>query len=78
MGLALRGYGSGMDALQVVWGASLVVTLVALPMGLVRMLAYRSREVDHTRTMLVAAWVALGLGLAGLLGLAVTTTALLA
>lgn len=66
-----------MDTLVVAWGAALVVTLFALPMGVVRILAYRSREIDHTRTMHIAAWVALGTGLLGLVALAALSTALL-
>jgi hypothetical protein len=62
-----------MDTLEVLWGASLIIMLTALPMGLVRLLAYRSGERDHTRTMFIALLVALGTGLLGLLGLVVTS-----
>jgi hypothetical protein len=54
----------------------LVVTLGALPGGAVRMIAYRSGEVDHTRTMRIAAYVAVALGAAGLVTLAVTSALL--
>jgi hypothetical protein len=67
-----------MGGLELAWGVSVIVTVVALPMGVVRMLAYRSHEIDHTPTMQVAAWFALGLGLLGLTGLAVTSVLLLA
>jgi hypothetical protein len=66
-----------MSGLQVAWGACLIVTLIALPMGVMRMLAYRSREIDHTSTMRTAAWFALGLGLLGLAGLVVVSVLLL-
>jgi hypothetical protein len=62
--------------LQLLWGAALVVTLGALPVGAVRMIAYRSGEVDHTRTMRIAAYVAVALGAAGLVTLAVTSALL--
>jgi hypothetical protein len=66
------------DQIELYWGLSLIVTLTALPMGLVRMVAYRSGERDHTQTMFIAMWVALGLGLLGLAGLLVTSVLLLA
>jgi hypothetical protein len=62
--------------LQIAWGIALIVVLGALPMGLLRAVAYRSGEVDHTRTMLIAATVALGLGLAGLVCLLVLSVLL--
>ncbi|WP_148574059.1 hypothetical protein [Nocardioides caldifontis] len=67
-----------MSPLLVAWGASLIVTLWALPVGIVRMLAYRSGETDHTPTMRTAAQVALALGLLGLVSLAVLSVLLLA
>lgn len=51
-----------MSTLQLAWAASLVITLWLLPVGFIRMLAYRSREIDHTSTMRTAAWVAVSLG----------------
>lgn len=66
-----------MSGLQLAWGVSLIVTLTALPMGVFRMLVYRSRQIDHTPTMHTAAWFALALGLAGLAGLVVCTVLLL-
>jgi hypothetical protein len=65
-----------MTGLQLVWARSLLVTLTALPVGLVRMVAYRSGEIDHQPTLLVAAMVGLALGLAGLVTLAVTSVLL--
>ena len=65
-----------MSPLQVVWAASLVATLWALPLGYVRMLAYRSGEIDHTPTMRTSAWFALSLGLLGLVCLAVSSALL--
>ena len=66
-----------MDTLEVLWGASLIIMLTALPMGLVRMVAYRSGERDHTETMLIALVVAMATGLLGLVGLVVTSFLLL-
>jgi hypothetical protein len=69
-------YAGDVSALQLLWGAAVVVTLGALPVGAVRMIAYRSGEVDHTRTMRIAAYVAVALGAAGLVTLAVTSALL--
>lgn len=66
-----------MSGLQLAWALALLVTLTALPVGLVRMLAYRSGEIDHQGPLLAAALVGLGLGLLGLLALAVTSLLIL-
>jgi hypothetical protein len=66
-----------MDTLEVLWGASLIIMITALPMGLVRLVAYRSGETDHTQTMLIALLVALGTGLLGLVGLVITSVLLI-
>jgi hypothetical protein len=66
-----------MSSLLLGWVISLVVTLWALPLGFVRMVAYRSGEIDHTPTMRTAAWFALCLGLLGLVCLAVLSLLLL-
>lgn len=58
-----------MSTLEIAWGIALIVTLGALPVGILRTVAYRSGEIDHTRTMRIAATVALTLGLIGLIGL---------
>jgi hypothetical protein len=65
------------SALQLAWGASLLVLLTALPMGAIRMIAYRSGEIDHSQTMLIAASVALSIGVVALLVLVVTSALLL-
>ncbi|HET6699435.1 MAG TPA: hypothetical protein VFG88_10135 [Nocardioidaceae bacterium] len=66
-----------MSSLQLAWAASLLVVITALPMGAIRMVAYRSGEIDHSRTMLLAASVALSIGLVALLVLALTSVLLL-
>ncbi len=66
-----------MDPLLYLWGVSLIVTVGALPVGLFRMIVYRSGDIDHTPTMLTAARFALGLGLVGLVALAVLSVLLL-
>jgi len=48
------------------------------PQAVVRTRAYRSGEVDHTRTMLIAATVAVALCVAGSIGLAITSALLAA
>lgn len=57
-----------MTGLEIALVTALVVTAWALPMGIWRTLAYRSGHItaDHTRTMRIAATVALSLGLLGL------------
>lgn len=62
-----------MSAAQVVWATALIVTLTMLPVGAVRMVVYRSRQIDHTPTHRFVAWLALGIGLAGLVVLVVMT-----
>jgi hypothetical protein len=66
-----------MSALQLLWGASLLVTLASLPVGAVRMVAYRSGEVDHSPTMRLVAWIAVVVGLVALGVLLVTSVLLL-
>lgn len=66
-----------MSPLEIALGISIIVTVGALPVGIFRMVVYRSGDIDHTRTMLVAAWFALGLGLLGLVCSVVLGVALL-
>ncbi len=51
-----------MSTAQVVWAVSLVVTLTTLPVGAIRMVIYRSGQIDHTPTLHRVAWLAVGLG----------------
>ena len=67
-----------MDPLVYAWAVALIVTVGALPVGLLRMVAYRSEQIDHTPTMRTAALFALGLGLVGLSVLLVLSGVLLA
>lgn len=67
-----------MSPLAIAWGVSLIVTLGALPQAVVRTVAYRSGEVDHTRTMRIAATFAVVVAVVGAVGLAVTSALLLA
>jgi hypothetical protein len=60
-----------MSPLLAAWAVSLVVALWALPLGFIRMVAYRSGEIDHTSTMRTAAVFALTLGVLGLVGVIV-------
>lgn len=50
---------------------AVIVTGMTLPAGVWRLAAYRSGQMDHTRGMLGVALLALGMGLAGLVTLAV-------
>lgn len=67
-----------MDALELAWGCSLIVTLIALPMGLVRLIAAGSGGFERSRTMRISAAFAAGLGFAGLVCLIGLSIALLA
>ena len=60
-----------MGALEMVTVVAVIVTGMTLPAGVWRMAAYRSGQLDHTRGMLGVAILALGMGIAGLLTLAV-------
>ena len=55
-----------MGGLQVAVAISLIVTLVALPMGLIRMVAINSGGFERSSTMRTSAGFALGVGLLGL------------
>lgn len=48
------------------WVIALIVTVMALPVGIIRTVIYRTGDIDHTRTMRIAAGFALVLGLVGL------------
>ena len=58
-----------MDTLTTWWVVALIVTAMALPVGIIRTVIYRTGDIDHTRTMRIAATFALALGLLGLLAL---------
>ncbi len=51
------------------WVIALIVTVMALPVGIIRTVIYRTGDIDHTRTMRIAAAFALVLGLVGLVAL---------
>jgi len=62
-----------MGNLEIAWGVSIVVAGWFLPIGMIRMIAYRSGQVDHTRGMGRLAAVTLGTGvLAALVAVALT------
>jgi hypothetical protein len=54
------------DAASTLWLASAIAAFLLLPVGGVRMLAYRSGGPDHTPGMRGVALLALGLGTAAL------------
>ncbi|MFC5730408.1 MULTISPECIES: hypothetical protein [Nocardioides] len=66
-----------MDALTYAWTVSLLVTACTLPIGIIRTLAYRSGQIDHTPTMRTVAIFAMSLGLLGLLCFAALSAAML-
>jgi hypothetical protein len=51
-----------MSTMTVVWLGSAIAAFMLLPVGAIRLLAYRSGSVDHTPTMRAVALLALGLG----------------
>lgn len=55
-----------MDPVLFAWWCSLVVTLVALPLGIIRLLALRAGGAVPHRAVRVSGWLAIGLGLIGL------------
>ena len=55
------------------WAASGICAFLLLPVGAIRMVAYRSGEVDHTPALRSVALLALGLGTAGLVVFAALT-----
>lgn len=71
------GHRPGMSGLEIGWGVSLIITLIALPMGLVRLVALGSGGFERSRTMRTSAGVAVGLGVLGLCCLAGFSAALL-
>ena len=62
-----------MGSLEVAWTVSLVATGWFLAIGTIRMVAYRSGEVDHTPGMRFVARLALALGAVAALALIILT-----
>ena len=60
-------YTGGVTTPGLVWAGAGIVGLGLLPIGMIRMLAYRSGEVDHTAALNFVALLAIGLGAAGVL-----------
>lgn len=56
-----------MTVAGVAWAASLIVALGLLPVGLLRLVAYRSGGVDHTSGLHLVARLALAVGALALL-----------
>lgn len=55
-----------MTVTQTLWLVSGVTAFMLLPVGAIRLLAYRSGEVDHTPALRAVALMAVGLGTLGL------------
>jgi hypothetical protein len=64
--------------LVILWAICLIVAVGAFPQAVVRTIAYRSGEVDHTPTMRIAATVAVALCVAGSVGFALSSAFLAA
>jgi hypothetical protein len=47
---------------QVLWAVTGIIAFLLLPVGAIRMIAYRSQEIDHTPTLRNVAVFALALG----------------
>ncbi|HSE10452.1 MAG TPA: hypothetical protein VLB29_17455 [Nocardioidaceae bacterium] len=56
-----------MSAVEALWAASGISAFLLLPVGAIRLLAYRSGEVDHTPALHAVALLAVGLGSGALL-----------
>lgn len=62
-----------MEVVPFVWAASGVTAAWLLLVGAIRLMAYRSGEVDHTPALLSVARLAIGLGAAALAVFLVTS-----
>jgi len=51
-----------MGTVELVWAIAGICALLLLPVGAIRMVAYRSGEVDHTSALRSVAVLALGIG----------------
>jgi hypothetical protein len=51
-----------MSPTQVLWAVTGIIAFMLLPVGAIRMIAYRSQEIDHTPTLRTVAVFALALG----------------
>ena len=66
-----------MDPLIFAWGLAFVAALWFVPIGAIRLMAFRSRELDHTRGMQKVARTILGIGVGFLVLFAVLTVVVL-
>jgi hypothetical protein len=67
-----------MSTAQTLWAVCAITAFLLLPVGAVRMVAYRSGEVDHTPALRAVAVLALGLGTVALVGFLALTVWFLA
>lgn len=66
-----------MDLLYVAWGLSFLAALWFLPMGTIRLMVYRSKEIDHTRGMQKVARTILSIGIVALVLFAILTVVMM-
>ncbi len=64
-----------MGTLEIVWGISVIVTFWFLPIGVIRMIAYASGQVDHTPGMRGLALATLGTGVVAAVAMVALTIA---
>lgn len=64
---------SPVDPLYIAWGLSFMAALWFLPMGAIRLMVYRSKEIDHTRGMQKVARTILSIGIVALVLFAILT-----
>jgi len=67
-----------MGPVSILWAASGIAAFMLLPVGAIRLLAYRAGDVDHTPAMRTVALLALGLGTVALAAFLLLSTWLLA
>jgi len=66
-----------MNGLEIWWVISFMAALWFVPVAAVRVLAYESREIDHTRTMMIVAMIASACALLSVNSLVVLSVVLL-
>lgn len=71
------GHRAPMSWLAAAWWISFLVTILVLPVGLIRLVAIGSGGFEPSRTMRVSAWFAVGLGAVGLVATVIFTAVVL-
>lgn len=66
-----------MDVLYIAWGLTFMAALWFLPLGVIRLIIYRSREIDHTRGMQKVALTFVTIGVVALVLFGILTVVVL-